>query len=188
GGRNFEKAQFNLATQAHRQAGSAFKPFTFAAAMRERMDPKSLWNGPAQITITDPRCRTNGGPWVVHNAGDSSEGTMTLLDATAHSVNTIYAQVITAVGPDQAKDVAELAGIQSPLQPVCSIVLGTQDVTPLDMATGFATFADRGVRHWPQSIVRVRTAELGVVDVPANPGMQVLDQNDADLTTYALQG
>jgi penicillin-binding protein 1A len=188
GGRNFEKAQFNLATQAHRQAGSAFKPFTFLGAMEERIDPKSVWNGPAEIEITDPRCETNGQPWVVHNAGDSSEGRMSLLDATAHSVNTIYAQVITAVDPERVVEVADRAGIQSPLQPVCAITLGTEDVTPLDMATAYATLAARGDRHWPQSITRVRTAEGRTLEVPANPGEQVFDANDVDLTTYALQG
>ena len=61
GGKDFEEAQFNLATQAHRQAGSAFKPFTFATAMEQRISPKSIWKGPAELTIPDPRCDDQDG-------------------------------------------------------------------------------------------------------------------------------
>src|SRR5207249_4699566 len=94
-GCDFNMVKYNLATQASRQAGSAFKPFTFATAMRQRINPRSIWSGPPQITIPDPECFTNGGPWKVANFADASAGTMTLLDATALSVKTIFAQLVT---------------------------------------------------------------------------------------------
>ncbi|TMK80595.1 MAG: penicillin-binding protein, partial [Actinobacteria bacterium] len=85
GGTDFNKVQLNLATQAHRQAGSAFKPFTLATAMGERISLQSIWNGPSSITIPNKECYTNGAPWKVSNYADESAGTMTLRDATAQS-------------------------------------------------------------------------------------------------------
>ena len=127
GGRDFNKVKLNLATQAQRQAGSAFKPFTLAAAMLARISLKSVWNGPPQIVIPNPECYTNGKPWRVANYADESAGTMELADATAHSVNTIFAQLVTTVGPTNVADIAHAMGIQSKLAPVCSITLGTVD-------------------------------------------------------------
>src|SRR5206468_8603407 len=86
GGRSHDKVKFNLATQARRQAGSAFKPFTLATAVSQGVSLLSLWNGPPSLVIDDPRCQTTDpktgvtGPWDVHNYADESAGTMTLLD------------------------------------------------------------------------------------------------------------
>ncbi|HEU4356640.1 MAG TPA: transglycosylase domain-containing protein, partial [Actinomycetota bacterium] len=150
GGRNWQRSQVNLATGdggTGRQAGSAFKVFTLTAAMEDRIDLNSRWSGPASIRIPDQECYTNGQPWTVGNASDSEAGTFTLTQATAHSVNTVYAQLVTEVGPDAVVDVAHRMGIESPLDPVCSITLGTQEVTPLDMTDAYATLAARGWRH-----------------------------------------
>ncbi len=99
GGRNFNKSKLNLATfkgGTGRQAGSAFKPFTLAAAMQQGFDLRAYWEGPAQITIDDPQCDGPEGPWEPVNAGDSSAGTVSLAGATAGSVNTVFAQLVTA--------------------------------------------------------------------------------------------
>src|SRR5207249_7004614 len=87
-----QRLQFNLASQGHRTAGSAFKPFTLAAAMAQGISLYETFNGPSALTIPDRRCYTNNGPWDVHNNADDSAGSMDLLDATAQSVNTIFAQ------------------------------------------------------------------------------------------------
>ena len=86
----------------------------------------------------------------MHNFADEAQGTMSLLQATAFSVNTIYAQVVTSVGPQKIVDVARRMGIQSPLVPVCSITLGPEGVSPLDMTDAFATLAARGIHHAPE--------------------------------------
>src|SRR5262249_17387196 len=106
---------FNLATQGHRQAGSAFKPFTLATAIDQGDSVYSTLAGPPQITIPDKRCYFNNEPWDVHNSADESAGTMNLLDATANSVNTIYAQLVVDVGPDNVAATAHEMGIDSPL-------------------------------------------------------------------------
>jgi penicillin-binding protein 1A len=182
------KLQFNLATQGHRQAGSSFKPFVLATAIAQGASVSSGFSGPSSLTITDPMCSTNGVPWEVHNYADESGGYMNLLDATAHSVNTIYAQLVDRVGPSNVVPVAHRMGITSPLQPVCSIVLGTQAVTPLEMTTGYATLAARGIHHAPQAFQLVRGPGGGTLGKLKSEGDRALPTNVADLVTYALQG
>src|SRR5581483_11558591 len=92
------KMQFNLVTQAHRTTGSAFKPVTLATALSQGASVYSTFYGPPQLYITDPQCATDGGPWDAHNNADETAGTMNLLDATANSVNTIFAQLVAKVG------------------------------------------------------------------------------------------
>ena len=179
--------QFNLATQARRQAGSAFKPFVLATALGQRVSPYSFWNGPPELVIDDPRCFTNGKPWDVHNYADESAGSMNLLDATAHSVNTIYAQLSVDVGPKNVVAVAHRLGITSPLQPVCSITLGTQGVSPLEMTDAYATLAARGVHHPAEAIQRVRNAVGRTIESFRWNGTRAMPQNDADTVTYILQ-
>jgi penicillin-binding protein 1A len=183
-----ERLQFNLASQGHRQAGSAFKPFTLAAALEHGSTLYSYLSGPSALTIPDPRCEDGyGQQWTVHNNADEAEGTMNLIDATAYSVNTIFAQLVTQVGPDAVVRMAHRLGIQSNLSAVCSITLGTQAVSPLEMTTAYATLADRGMRHDPQAVESVRTANGDVVPYPqSNPNVAV-SQEIADEVTYALQ-
>jgi penicillin-binding protein 1A len=187
------KLQFNLATQGHRQAGSAFKPFVLATALDQGASVYSGFSGPSSLTITDPLCATNGVPWDVHNYADESGGYMNLLDATAHSVNTIYAQLVDKVGPRNVVPVAHRMGITSNLQPVCSIVLGTQAVTPLEMTTAYATLAARGIHHAPQAFELVRGPDMNgqsgaTLGKLQNAGDRALPTNVADQVTYALQG
>jgi penicillin-binding protein 1A len=187
GGRDFTKLKLDLATQAHRQAGSAFKPFTLAAAMQDKYSPYSVWSGPSSIVIDDPRCMTNGQPWDVQTFADESNGSMTLVQATVHSVNTIYAQVVVDVGPQSVVDVAHRMGIESDLQSVCSITLGSQDVTPLEMADAYATLAARGVQHDPFAVSQVLAPDGALLSSADTKGHRALGANDADLVTFALQ-
>jgi penicillin-binding protein 1A len=113
---------------------------------------------------------------------------MNLLDATAHSVNTIYAQLVDVVGPENVVKVAHKLGIKSQLQPVCSIALGTLAVNPLEMTNAYATLAARGVHRAPQAFELVRGPRGGVIGKLNAPGAQVIPPNVADTVTYALQG
>jgi 1A family penicillin-binding protein len=189
GGRDFNRAKFNLATQAHRQTGSAFKPFTLVTAFQQHIDPHAVMSGPSHVTIPDPRCRDpKKGDWQVSNYADESAGTMPLLSAIAHSVNTIFAQLVVAVGPDEVAATARRMGISSRLAAVCSITLGSQPVTPLEMTSAYATVAARGIRHAPQAIAEVKDPSGKVIGQPNTRGKRVLDQKVADLATFALQG
>ena len=178
---------FNLATQSRRQAGSTFKLFTLTAAMEAGIPLNSVWDGPPSLTIPDPICMNADGPWNVHNFADEESGTMSLLQATAFSVNTIYAQIVTTVGPGKVVDVARRMGVRSPLVPVCSITLGPEGVSPLDMTDAFATLAAGGIHHAPEALQRV-TAPDGAASAPPGQGNRVLTPDVASKVTYALSG
>jgi penicillin-binding protein 1A len=182
------KLQFNLATQGHRQAGSAFKPFVLTAAVQQGISLYSGFSGPSQLTVTDPRCAYNGQPWDVHNYADESGGYMNLIDATAHSVNTIFAQLVTKVGPDHVVAVAHGMGIHSNLQAVCSITLGSQPVTPLDMTEAYATLAAGGIHHPAQALKLVRDPTGKVLARLVPHGNRVISPNTAATVVYALRG
>ncbi|MDX6455145.1 MAG: penicillin-binding protein [Gaiellaceae bacterium] len=180
--------KFNLASQSGRTAGSAFKPFTLATAINQDISVYTGLSGPSSLTITDPKCSTSGVPWTVHNYADESGGYMNLLDATAHSVNTIFAQLVDIVGPDQVAITAHKMGITSQLDSVCSITLGSQAVNPLEMTDAYATLAARGVHRDPQAFDLVRGPRGGQIGKLNAPGAQAIPQNTADLVTYALEG
>ncbi len=95
--------KFNLASQSGRTAGSAFKPITLATAIEQGISVQTGFSGPSELQITDPKCEFNGQPWDVHNYADESGGYMSLVDATANSVNTIFAQLVDIVGPRERR-------------------------------------------------------------------------------------
>jgi 1A family penicillin-binding protein len=194
GGRNFSRSQVNLATgygSPGRSAGSAFKVFTLAAAMEQKISLNSVWSGPQSILIHDPQCNSpTGALWNPSNAGDGEAGTFTLADATAFSVNTVFAQLVTKLdnGPKDVVDVAHKMGIRSKLDPVCSITLGTQPVTPLEMTDAYATLAAQGVHHAATPLESVKTRKgQELIDYPSK-GEEALSKNDANLVTQALEG
>ncbi|HZN43221.1 MAG TPA: PBP1A family penicillin-binding protein [Actinomycetota bacterium] len=189
GGRDFSESKFNLATQAARQTGSAFKTFALAAALRAGLSPLSVYTGPSSVTIDDERCDHQGEPWEVDNYGDSSAGTMNLADGIANSVNTIYAQLVVQVGPERVVRMANRMGIRSDLPPVCSIALGTGDVTPLEMTSAYATLAAGGVYRAPTPVRSVRDTTGSVIERPIDrEGTRVMSRNIVSTVTWALQG
>ncbi len=147
-----EAAQFDLASQGERQSGSAFKPFVLAAALEAGVPLSRTYSGPAQLTIPLPAPQQ---PWVVHNFENQGFGRLNLVDATVESVNTVYAQLIEDIGPRRAVDLAHQMGVTAPLQAVPSAVLGTNDVSALDMASAYATFAADGVHTDPVFVTKV---------------------------------
>jgi penicillin-binding protein 1A len=189
GGTDFSTSQLNLATfkgGTGRQAGSAFKVFTLAEAMEQGFDLDSRWYGPNTITIDDPMCDGPEGPWQPENA-EGGGSTYSLQSATAHSVNTVFAQLVVEVGPESVVDMAHRLGIRSDLSAVCSITLGSVAVNPLEMTNAYATLADRGVRHRASPLLQVRSPG-GRIDPDVAPkGSRKVDQNVADLVTYTLQ-
>ncbi|MEP6758977.1 MAG: transglycosylase domain-containing protein [Actinomycetota bacterium] len=192
GGRDWSKNKVNYATGAGgsgRQSGSAFKAFTLAAAMKQGYDLRKYWQGPATIGIPQcPDATQPDGIWHPVNAGDGEAGTFTLAGATAHSVNTVFAQLIAQLGPKPVVEMAHALGIQSDLPVVCSVTLGSVAVNPLEMTNAYATIADQGVRHWANPLLQVKTEGGRIDDTVASVGEEVLVPNDANLVTYALQG
>ncbi|HEX2053708.1 MAG TPA: transglycosylase domain-containing protein [Actinomycetota bacterium] len=186
---------FNFATDGGsngggRQAGSAFKPIALAAFLSEGKSIASTYSGASPIEIQSGRCRNqDGSAWKVSNFEDASYGPIDVASATVSSVNTVYAQMMnTVVTPAEFMATAARTGIEIPrFDAGCALALGTSDVTPLEMARAYTTFAQRGNRPDPIAIVRV-TDPSGRVLVENSPKVtQALERNVADTVNYVLE-
>ncbi|RWF73720.1 transglycosylase domain-containing protein, partial [Mesorhizobium sp.] len=148
GGYDYSTSQFDRASEARRQPGSAFKPFVYMAALEAGRTPDSVRND-APIRI---------GKWTPENYGGKYYGKVTLATALAKSLNSVAAQLTMEVGPDAVVEAAHRMGIQSDLQSNTSIALGTSEVTPLELTAAYVPFANGGYKPDIHFIQRVTTA------------------------------
>ena len=187
GGRDYNALKVDLARGkagggSGRQAGSTFKPFVLAADAEQGGNLTQRFAAPSHITLP-----TDSGPWEVSNYNDEGFGDLDLTDATAHSVNTVYAQLVLQVGPDKAVQLAHAAGISSDLQPVPAITLGTAEVSPLELADAYLTFARDGSRVEPYAIAKVESSS-GATVYEAHPATaQAMKGDTAHVVNAALQ-
>ena len=180
-------SQFNLATDGRRQPGSTFKQLVLATAIAQGHSLDEVFDAGRRIVI-DP-LPGEPTPYPVSNYDDHDYGELTLRDATAYSVNVVYAQLIAMVGPEAVIEMAEAAGIRSRLQPLRSLALGAQEVSPLEMASVQATLAAGGVYHRPTAVERITAADGSLLyRRPKLEGEQVIDPAVTYLTTEALRG
>ena len=149
GGANFSKFKYNLATGKHRGAGSAMKAFTLAAAIENGVPPGKVYDSEDPIFI--PECDD----WNVDNAEPSEGGYVNLWDATQHSINVVFAQLIRDIGAEKVAEIAMRMGITSEVPPFCSVTLGTVGVSPLDMASAYSTLANEGVHCSPFAVSKI---------------------------------
>jgi penicillin-binding protein 1A len=188
GGKDWAASQVNLAVGtdgggAGRQAGSTFKPFVLAEAVNQNIGLESTLPGPAKIVL--PKA-DNGQDWEVNNYEGASYGRISLLDATANSVNTVYAQLVTQVGPKNVVDMAHRLGVTSDLAPNASIALGTGNVSVLEMADAYLTLQTRGMHVQARVIRQIKQNDSVLVDDRPVTN-RVLDRTIADKVNYALQ-
>lgn len=147
GGRSYEESQYNRATNGHRQPGSSFKPFVYLTAMEQGMNPLT-------VVVDEP---VNYRGWNPQNYSRRYSGPVELRDALAYSLNTVAAKLIIQVGPKSVVQTAQRLGINSPLQAVPSLALGTSDVTLIEMVSAFSAFANGGYGVIPYVIEEVKT-------------------------------
>jgi penicillin-binding protein 1A len=170
GGYDWTASQFDRATQAKRQVGSSIKPFIYSAALEAGKTPVDhLRDGPFSV-------QTATGTWTPANYDNKYLGDVTLMTALAFSLNTISVQLAVQVGLDRIIEIMRGYGITSPIPRHISISLGTPDLTPLEVAAGYAGIANGGRKVTPRFYDLVTDAAGHIVDDLRNtpPGPQVV--------------
>jgi penicillin-binding protein 1A len=184
GGYDFERSPFNRATQAHRQPGSSFKPFIYAAAMGSgRFTPLSTVND-APEAVRDPY---TGKQWKPKNYDGKFEGPMTLRTALTKSKNTVSVRLIEAITPAAAIDYANRAGIHSTMPENLTLALGTGEVTMLEAVNAYATLQANGRYADALLLLRVQTALGKVLEEHTAAFEETLPPAVAYLTTSLMR-
>ncbi|MEO1672383.1 MAG: penicillin-binding protein 1A [Cyanobacteria bacterium J06631_2] len=181
GGVDYKSSQFNRAVQSRRQPGSSFKPFVYYAALESgKFSPGTIIDD-APISYRIP-----GGVYKPQNYGGKKDfkGKMSISSALVQSRNIPAVKLGKAVGLEKVIEICRLLGIESPMQPVISLPLGSIGVTPLEMAGAFATFASNGWYAETTAILQVTDSKGNVLLDNTPEPKQVLDPwATANLTT-----
>jgi penicillin-binding protein 1A len=184
GGYDFNRSQFDRAVQSYRQAGSAFKPFVYSAALEAGYSlAQTIFDEPT--VFVDP---ATGDKYQPNNYYRKYYGVTTLREAMEESRNIVAVKLLNEVGYGRTIDTARRMGISSPLRPYPSMALGTMEVSLIDLTTAFSVFANQGVRIEPHFIRSVADRE-GRVREQAKPKIiEALRADVAYLMTYLLEG
>ncbi len=185
GGRDFfgesDFANVNLAMGTGRQAGSAMKPIALADAIERGISVTQKYDAPQVIELQPPDQLE---VWTVR--GGSRTGVSDLVDGTVWSRNTVYAQLAVQLGADAVGNMANQLGMQSEIAPVYASVLGTENVTTLDLAAAYATFANRGVQHDPVFVTEILNPDGTTLWTHEPTGNRVLDTRTTDQLSWIL--
>ncbi|MGE5599182.1 MAG: transglycosylase domain-containing protein [Bacteroidota bacterium] len=183
GGRDYAVSQFNRATQARRQPGSAFKPIVYAAALERGYTLATLRScEPHQFLLGKDS-------YLPVDAGKPyHQSRLNLRDALAASCNVIAVALGSELGPAEVASFAHRLGIDSPLRPYLSLPLGTSEIRPVELAAAYAVFANGGRRVAPFGVESVRTADGRLLYRAPRAGARVIKASSAFLLTQALTG
>ena len=184
GGKDYLKYQFNAATQGIASGGSSFKAFALVAALEQGIPLSSIWNGDSPKVYDDGIGRA----YVVNNYGGETWGNTTLLNATIHSVNTIYVPLGIKAGVEKVVDVARRAGIPESVEMIASpsVSLGSSSPHVIDLANAYATFAAQGVYAKPFIINEVQGPNKGILYQGRIQAQEVFRKDVMADLTYAL--
>ncbi len=192
GGKDFQKYQFNNATQALRQAGSSFKPFLYTAALDNGYTAASrVFNQP--ITLLQP----DGSRWTPVNYYGRFSEPLPLRDALRRSINLVAARLVMgasgfgrsgSMSPEILVDYAKMFGITTPLRPYPSLAIGSSEVLLIEMVSAFSTFANLGTRAEPRMIKYVRDRFGREIESPPVRLTRVLEPNLAYLVVDLMKG
>jgi penicillin-binding protein 1A len=181
GGYDFETSQFNRATQGARQPGSAFKPLVYAAALDRDFTPASIIvDGP--ISFAD-----HNSVWIPRNYEERYFGPTTLRDALTFSRNVVTVKLAMRIGVKRLVKYVKQFNIQSPMAPNLSLALGSSEVTLLELASAYSTFANLGQQIEPRFITRITDSQGTVIDDGVPHTRQVMSPETASLVTSMLQ-
>jgi penicillin-binding protein 1A len=188
GGSDFDQVKFNLATQAHRQAGSSFKPFVYAEAIEQGISPETTY---VSEHLEVPMGLYED-TYVVDNYDFIERGPITLERAMADSDNTVFVQLALDIGLENVVEKAHEMGIMSEVEAYPSTAIGGlgKGVTPLEMASAYSTLPNQGVHMKPYLVERVTKEENGeeiVVEEHRLRDEQALTRDEAAMVTQALR-
>ena len=189
GGFDYDKNKFNHVTQAWRQPGSSFKPFIYSAALEKGFTPATVIN---DAPLFFDGTITGGQPWEPKNYDDRFDGPMTMRRGLAKSKNMISIRILQSVGPQNAQDWVTRFGFDGDKNPpYLTLALGAGAVTPMQMAAGYAVFANGGYRVNPWMISKI-TDQKGKVltdfsPAPLNESVRAVDARNAFMMTSLLQ-
>jgi penicillin-binding protein 1A len=189
GGFDFNKNKFNHVTQAWRQPGSGFKPFIYSAALEKGFTPTTIVN---DAPLFFDAGVTGGQPWEPKNYDGKFEGPMPLHSALAKSKNMVSIRVLQAVGAQNAQDWVARFGFDAEKHPpYLTMALGAGSVTPMQMAMGYAVFANGGYRINPWLITKI-TDQKGKALVESQPplpneSVRAIDSRNAFIMDRLLQ-
>lgn len=188
GGSDFEQVKFNLATQAHRQAGSSFKPFVYAEAVHEGISPDSMYVS-KHLSIDMGK---NAEPYEVDNYDFIHRGPITLVKALADSDNTVFVQLALDLGLQKVVEMANKLGVDSEIDAYPSTAIGGLriGVTPLEMASAYSTFANSGTHMEPYLVQKVKRDQNGedvLLEEHRPVGEEALSKDEAAVVTEAMR-
>lgn len=183
GGRDFNKSQFNRATQAKRQPGSAFKPFVYMSAI-------SAGYTPADIIVDSPVSLPDGkgGKWQPQNYSNRFYGPVRLRFALEHSLNVSSVKLLRKIGVASAIEMARRAGIVSPLANNLTLALGSSALSLMEMVNGYTTIANMGIRNKPYMIEKVSDLDGNLLEEKVPSPLRVIEPAVAYVTTRMLMG
>jgi penicillin-binding protein 1A len=188
GGSDFDQVKFNLATQAHRQAGSSFKPFVYAEALEQGISPETMYVS-KHLEVDMGRYERD---YVVDNYDFIERGPITLERAVAESDNTVFVQLALDLGLENVVEKAHEMGITSEVEAYPSTAIGGlgEGVTPFEMASAYSTFANSGTHMEPFLVQKVTKEENGeevVIEEHRLKGEEALTRDEAAVATQALR-
>jgi len=189
GGRDYSKSQLNRATDALRQPGSVFKPFVYATALNTAYDPVPRLITPATTYMDEPKTFTfDNQEYSPGNFGDSySNAPVTLRDALVHSLNVVTVDVAMEVTIGRVMNLAAKAGLPKPARAYPAMALGTNEATPLQIASAYTAFANLGGRVSPIAINRITTGNGVTIAAPTTQRTEVLRQDVAYVMTSFMK-
>ena len=187
GGRDYGESQLNHAL-AHRQPGSAFKPFVYAAAFDNSVeDLQPVVTPSTTVEDTPTTFEFDGKEYTPNNFGEDFRGTVTVRDALTHSLNVATVKVAEMIGYQRVVDFARQLGLGTNIQPTPAVALGAYEMTPIDVAAGYTAFAANGIRSEPLFIRSVVAADGTVEESQSPTSRAVLDPRVAFLITSVME-
>ncbi|MEN6331830.1 MAG: PBP1A family penicillin-binding protein [Smithella sp.] len=188
GGRSYGQSHFNRAVDAKRQPGSAFKPFVLLAALVQSVQGKANRTLSTLVSGEPISLPTPEGIWTPVNFEGKTYGKITIRKTIEDSVNTATVRLANDIGFQEVLNTARTAGITSPLSPVPSMVLGSFEVTPMELAYAFTTIASGGIRFERYSLYSVNTASEDPILVRKVHQQRVFDSRATYLAGHAMEG